>query len=325
MKALNLFTFSFKMKQFLKYSLFSVLFSIVLMLCVDYTLNSLYINTFDGQSGGKINNLIRNYERVKILAVGDSRSAHHIDPSVLGPNNYNLSHNGQSLIFHTGLLNQIINNEVLKIDTILLTLDIEELNYSNRKKEFDIKRLKYYYKKNKWIKGKINSLKTKEKYKFWLPIYKWNGAIGSIIANKLVKNKFSENGYVPTSPTERDSINVLWQIKDLKYKKFDKRNYSINEKCKSYLTHIKKLCAENRITLVCLFSPSYRQPKIEDYQKLKIVEFFNYNEIKLLDYSNEFYYDKKFRDVWVWADAFHLNHNGATILTNKIREDLNKF
>ena len=93
-----------------------------------------------------------------------------------------------SLIFHTGLLDQIINNETLIVDTILLNLDLEELNLSSMSYDMDIKRLKYYYYKNNWINDKITALDSKENINC-LPIYKWNGVLGSLIANIFLKNK----------------------------------------------------------------------------------------------------------------------------------------
>tara|TARA_X000000950_G_C13917418_1_gene661696 strand:+ start:6517 stop:7503 length:987 start_codon:yes stop_codon:yes gene_type:complete len=325
MKEVNLFIFSFKMKKYIKYSLYSIILLIVLMFCIDYTLNIIYINTFTGQTGGKINNLIRNYDRVKILAIGDSRCAHHIDPSILGPNNFNLSHNGQSLVFHTGLLDQIINNEDLIIDTILLNLDIEELNYLNRKNEFDIKRLKYYYNKNNWINEQISSLDSKEKYKFLMPIYKWNGVIGSIISNKYFKKEFSSDGYVPTPPSKRDSINVYWRLKGSKYNNFNIENYSVNAKCMLYLKHIQNLCLVKNIKLICFISPNFNHPKTIKSKKDKLYSFFVKNGITLLDYSNEFFFNSELKKVWNWTDPFHLNSNGAKVFTKLIRKDLNKL
>ncbi len=313
------------MRQFIKYSFYSVILLTILMFCIDYTLNNIYLNTFTGQTGGKINNLIQNYDRVKILAIGDSRCAHHIDPSILGPNNFNLSHNGQSLVFHTGLLDQIINNEDLIIDTILLNLDIEELNYSSRKKEFDIKRLKYYYNKNNWIKEKIGSLNSKEKYKFLIPIYKWNGAIGSIISNKFFKREFSKDGYVPTPPTKRDSINIFWQLKESNENHFTSRDYSVNNKCGQYLKHLQKICLSKNIKLICFISPNFNQPKIIKSKKNKLYSFFSKNSIPILDYSNEYHFNSELKSIRNWNDAFHLNSNGAKVFTKLIRKDLNNL
>ena len=325
MREVNLFISSFKMKKYIKYSFYSIILLTLLMFCIDYTLNNIYLNTFTGQSGGKINNLIQNYDRVKILAIGDSRCAHHIDPSILGHNNFNLSHNGQSLVFHTGLLDQIINNEDLIIDTILLNLDIKELNYSSRKKEFDIKRLKYYYNKNNWINKQINSLNSKEKYKFLMPIYKWNGAIGSIFSNKLFKREFPKDGYVPSPPTKRDSINLFWQFKESNENHFDSRDYSVNNKCGQYLKYIQKICLINNITLICFISPSFNQPKIIKSKKNKLYSFFSKNDIPILDYSNEYYFNSEFKLVRNWTDAYHLNSDGAKVFTKLIRKDLNKL
>ena len=125
---------------------------------ISAVMTSLYKGLITGQSGGKTNYLLNNYKQVSILAVGNSRCAHHVVTSELGNNNYNLSHNGMSLIFHAGLINQLVNNENLAIDTILLNLELTELFYPKTPSERDIQHLKYYYDKNEWIKSKIRKI-----------------------------------------------------------------------------------------------------------------------------------------------------------------------
>lgn len=313
------------MNQYFKYIFYIVLFLLALIYSLNISLIYIYNNTFEGQSGGKINNLIKNYSRVNILSVGDSRCAKHINPTILGANNYNLSHNGQSLIFHTGLLDQIIKNEKIKIDTILLNLDIDELTYSSKKKEFDINRLKYYYNKNTWINEKINSLSWKEKYKFWVPLYIWNGNVLSIISNYFFKTQVSKDGFTPTLESDMDSINVSWELKKIANKNLKERIYSVNIKTCNYLKHIQSICEKNKIQLICYISPTFNQLKISESNKEKVISFFFDNKIKLFDYSNEFYNNKEFRNIWNWSDAFHLNERGAIIFSNKIRQDLNNL
>jgi hypothetical protein len=312
------------MKEYFKYSFYTVLFLLGIFICVDFTLKLIYENTFEGQSGGKINNLLKNHKRVQILAVGDSRCAKHIKPSILGSNNYNLSHNGQSLIFHTGLLDQIIKNEQVEIDTILLNIDIDELSFSNKKKEFDINSLKYFYNKNTWIKEKINILSTKEKYKFWFPLYKWNGNVPSLVSNCFFKEHISIDGFTPTLASEMDSINVSWQMKKLNNHE-GKKNYSVSKKCELYLKHINQICQENSIEFICYISPTFNQPKLLNSQIKELHTFFSANNIPLLDYSNEYYSNTELKFIWNWTDVFHLNSEGSKILTLKIRKDLNNL
>lgn len=303
---------------------FSIIFT-VLNYSIAASLYKLYNINFEGQSGGKINNLVKNHKKVQILAVGDSRIAHHVIPDVLGSNNFNLSHNGMSLIFHTGLIDQIINNTDISVDTILLNLDIEEMVYSNEKNDFDIKQLKYFHGKNQWITNKINALNFKEKYKFLIPIYKWNGKPLTLIANKFFKKNNAKNGYTPTLPTKRDSINVMWEWRKMSNNNFKNKKVSINNKCLEYLNHINNLCSKNNITIIYTISPTFNQPKISEPQKEKIIDFFFNNKINLIDYSNEYHNNKDLRNIWNWSDAFHLNEKGAIILTDKIRKDLNNL
>ena len=313
------------MKKILSYLISLVTTLAILNYVIANGLSILYNSTFVGQSGGGINWFLEKNKNVQILAIGDSRCAHHIIPDTLGPNNFNLSHNGMSLVFHTGLIDQVIKYEEISVDTILLNLDIIELSFLNEKNEFDIKQLKYYYGKNTWITNKIKSLNFKERYKFLLPIYKWNGKVPTLIANSFQKNNESANGYIPTLPSKRDSINVMWQWQHTNPKQFINNNLSINNKCLEYLRHIKNLCIKKNITLICFISPTYNQFKIPNEYKSNIIDFFNKENIYLLDYSNEYYQNKKFQNIWVWSDVFHLNKKGANLLTKKIRNDLNNL
>ena len=250
------------MKKILSYLISLVIIFAILNYVIATGLANLYKSNFEGQSGGKINCLLENNKNVQILAIGDSRCAHHIIPDDLGPNNFNLSHNGMSLIFHTGLIDQVINYEEISVDTILLNLDILELSFLNEKNNFDIKQLKYFYGKNTWITNKVNLLDFKEKYKYFLPIYKWNGKIPTLIANIFLKNNRSLNGYVPTISSKRDSLNVLWQWKSTNNNLLKNKDLNINKQCSEYLIHIKNICLKSNITLICFFSPIKHEKRI---------------------------------------------------------------
>jgi hypothetical protein len=313
------------MKKIVIYIFSFIIIFTVLNYSIAASLSKLYNTNYEGQSGGKINDLVKNHKKVQILAIGDSRCAHHVVPDVLGPNNFNLSHNGMSLIFHTGLIDQIINNTDISVDTILLNLDIQELIYSHDKKDFDIKQLKYFYGKNQWITNKINALNFKEKYKFLISIYKWNGKTPTLIANKGFKKNHAKNGYSPTLPTKRDSMNVFWQWRKTNNNFLKNKFFSINNKCLEYLSHVNSLCLKNDITLICFISPTYDQFEILPRQINKIVDPLTKKNIIVLDYSNEFHNNKKLQEIWNWNDVFHLNEKGANILSKKIRYDLNKI
>lgn len=313
------------MKKPISYIYSFILILIISSFIISSGLSRLYNSNYEGQSGGKINDLIKNHQNINILAIGDSRCAHHIIPDVLGHSNYNLSHNGMSLIFHTGLIDQLINYEKISIDTILLNLGLNEVHYLNKKNFLDINQLKYFYNENEWITNKINSSNFKERYKYLLPIYKWNGKIISLIANKYFKKTYSKNGYVPTLSNNRDSINVLWRLNKTERNYYKNKDLIINKQCVEYLLHIKNICLKNNVALICFFSPTYNLHKIPVSNKKSIIDFFKQENIILLDYSNGFHDDERFQNIWVWSDVFHLNEKGARILSNKVRKDLNKL
>lgn len=311
------------MKKFLLF--FSLLFFSLLFF--DKTIacffDEIYKTTYKGQSGGKINYLLNNYDSVSVLSIGDSRCAHHVNPEKLGQNCYNLSHNGMSLIFQTGLIDQLANNEKLKIDTILLNLDINELLYLSKQQISDIKFLKFYYDKNEWITNQINNLSFFERYKYIFSIYRFNGKIASLMINKITQNYevIPHDGYVPKLSTNNDSLNVMWQYKKV-MKNSIENSSQINSLSKSLLLKIKSDCFKSNIKLICFISPTFKQ-KINS--RKECLSFFKENKIMLLNYTNEFYENKDLQDIFNWEDVYHLNQKGADILTKKIRLDLNNL
>lgn len=294
---------------------------------VSRSMSYIYKTTLLGQSGGKINYLLKYRKEVSILAMGNSRCAHHIIPSKLGDSSvYNLSHNGMSLIFQTGLIDQLINNEDIQIDTILLHLEMHEIFDQSNRRRSDIQFLKYYYNQNHWIRHKINSLSRFESIKYLPLSYKWNGKVMSVINNKI-KSRYTQiptDGYTAQTPTSRDSVNVVWS-----YNKRVKNtpmisDIRINENVKSYLEHIKILCDSKEVVLICFTSPKYRPSKENRIFAKSLNNYFGDMGITYFNYGNEFDYNVKLQSIWNWKDSEHLNEDGAIIFTEKIREDIEK-
>ncbi len=288
-------------------------------------MSHIYNNTYTGQSGGKINYLLNNYDRISLLAIGNSRCAHHIVPNQISSSAYNLSHNGMSLIFHTGLIDQLVNNEDIKIDTILLHIETHEAYKASSASRKDIQHLKYYFDKNKWVKDEISKLSRFEAIKYWFSSYMWNGKLMSVINNRIKSELLvaPEKGYVATLPTNRDSINVVWSLN--KSKSIQGREVgAVNNEFEKYINHVKKICDVNNVTLMCFTSPIYNHSV--SLNKDSFVELSNYFKDKDIPYFN-YYNDNNLglQSIWNWKDASHLNQKGAIIFTKKIRRDIKKL
>ncbi|ANQ48434.1 hypothetical protein MY04_1056 [Flammeovirga sp. MY04] len=290
----------------------------LLLLILDFLSNNLLSHFYKenkiGQSGGKINNLLTHYDSVNILVVGNSRAAHHIDPSILGKNNFNLSHNGMGLDFQVGIVNLILNSKI-KIDTILF--HIEEYEIVTNTPTTDITYLKYYYDQNEYIRYHINKI---DKYAFIKNIsksYKFNGKILSTIKNYINTKQNSYypiNGYI--EKTENDTLLIE---KQLKTKNKEPNRLIINNKSKEYLLSLIELCKLNNIKLIIFQSPTLYKTK----QSAVLKNFFlNNNTIYFDYYHNEI---KDINNIKNWIDPTHLNNKGAKIITNELRKDINEY
>ena len=300
---------------------------IIAILCFDQvasnSLDYLHSKTYTGMSGGKVNYLLDNYTHMPVLAVGNSRCAHHVIPKVIGNNRlYNLSSNGMDLIFHTGIIDQLINNEKLKIDTILLHLEANEMFNLSKTKSRDIQYLKHYYDENQWIRNKISELSDFESAKYLLSSYKWNGNIVSIIMNML-KTQYifpPKDGYVAKPSTNRDSINVSWSLKN---RNIYNKTVDVNPQFKLHISHIKELCENNGIKLICFMSPNYKpNKKLLKLQKEHKIQFFDNLNIVFYDYSEEYYINNRLKSIWSWTDCDHLNEKGALLFSELLKKDL---
>lgn len=301
-----------------------ILFLLIFVLIIDRTLSSMIFSvhqkTFTGQTGGKVNNLFKNYEQVNLLALGNSRCAQHVIPSKISDNAFNLSHNGLSLIFHTGMVDQVLSNSNLQIDTILLHIEPYEAFGANNADIRDIQFLSYYHGKNSWITEKINNISRFEYIKYALSSYRWNGKVLSII-NNWRKSRFESiplRGYKPTVYNPRDSLRL--EKTSLKVGKIRERKTVINKNFRSYLSHIKNITNSKGIKLYLFTSPTYFENDffsetaiLEDYLDSVNIDFLNYTSIK---------YQLIFESKTLWKDNFHLNNEGAEILTKLLKKDL---
>lgn len=287
-------------------------------------MTQLYKGVEIGQSGGKMNYLMNHYTEVSKLAVGNSRCAHHVVPKVLGEKTYNLSHNGMSLIFHTGLIDELLSTNKVRVDTLLLHLEIHELLSPSKEKTRDIQHLKHYYAKNNWIQSELNDLSTFEALKFIFSSYQWNGKIVSLLANRIkaFRSQPPTDGYVSSPPSARDSINVMWQKNLVASGPKSTQSKEINPLAASYIRHIQDLCQKSGTTLICFSSPVYEGSRFNEEQLLSLQAYFHKVDITFFDYSNAYYSNDSLNSIKNWKDLTHLNERGAIVFSQGLRQDL---
>jgi hypothetical protein len=304
---------------------------ILLFLLLDFysgkVLQHLFQKTRTGMSGGKINYLFENYENVDILAVGNSRCAHHIDPMLLAKEKvYNLSHNGMSLSFQTGLIDEMFRQKKIHVDTILLHLDIDDFFKSDKRLTEDLQHLRHYYHMNGFIQIELIASSRTEGFKQLFQSYAYNGKTSSIILNylKTMSTSAPENGYISKKATDRDSINVVWHKNKMNTEASStERRFSF--KAQNYIEHLDSLCKANGCYLI-LFTSPYYDPSFELLERASLVEsYLNAKNLAFFNYINLYNIDPQFKNIWIWNDAAHLNENGASLLTQIVRQNIDAF
>jgi len=291
---------------------------------ISVCMEKVYKETFTGQTGGKVNYLEKHYNHVNILAVGNSRCAHHIVPSQLGKNVYNLSHNGMSLSFQVGLIDELIRHSDTKIDTILLHIELHEIFAPEDEANNDIQHLKYYYDKNDWIKREIDQISLFENTKYWLSSYKWNGRVMSVLNNwrKSKKDQIPTDGYVEVPPSERDSINVMLDLEKHLSAQQGALNKTVNKRFESLLNHAISICKKHEVEIICFTSPIF-DPEIETINKANDASlFFKDREIAYYNYVMAYNQILPLKNIHLWRDVHHMNSEGAKLFTNILRGHL---
>lgn len=290
-------------------------------------MNKVFEKTYTGQSGGTVNYLQKEFRDIDFLAMGNSRCAHHIIPAKLNKNSFNLSHNGMSLVFQTGLVDVLTKNQTLQIDTILIHIEREEILQRIPALGKDIQHLKQYYTDNLWIKERINNLSRYEAVKYIFASYKWNGRAMNIIKNRIGSDQggIPDRGYVPVLAGDRDSINVNWSYQRRLEQKISFTGDRINPELKTYVSHLKSICKAKNVYLMFFTSPQYKPaPNFEQADRL-IQDYFESEGLVYLNYFNSMQFDTRFTTYHLWKDADHLNHDGAIVFTEIIRNDVNRL
>ncbi|MTI29524.1 hypothetical protein, partial [Xanthovirga aplysinae] len=193
------------LSKLIRFTLFLFLFvgigSILMVIGFDY----LYQKNQYGMSGGNINYYLQNVEKPEYLIMGSSRAHHTLIPDSISVSTFNLSHNGMSLGFHTALLDVLEKENHLPRSGLILQIEPEEFFRSNSQMGKDVQFLKYYYKKNDFIRNRIGEIGRFESLKYFLDLHSFNGNVLSLVKNYLMtlKNGIPDNnGFVPITPTD---------------------------------------------------------------------------------------------------------------------------
>jgi len=306
-------------KEHLKYLVKIILFVLVLSFVVDkavfLVLNKISDKVYSGQSIGKLNQYLKVKDSVDFIVYGSSRANHHIDPSVMSKNSFNIGMDGVKIAY-SSILIQLLPED--KTQLVLLHID-PNYAFDQKYDGEDVSGLVSKYNRDRDIKTGIDKL-DKNNYLqnfFWSLSY--NGKVLGILKNYLSSNdEYSKLlGYEPIVVSSGQSEifkEILERDENSDTDKLCETHYTMNEIYTKALSDIKSFCEANGKTLILFTSPKYEYPCLELNAKFK-TQIENQG-FEYYDFTNFFQHDNKLE---YWKDKTHLSYVGAQILSKEIK------
>ena len=301
----------------LKLTLMVVLIAYALDKIVYFGLEELNKNVFTGQSGGKVNQFLKEKDDLDLIVFGSSRANHHIDNEKLSNKSFNIGMDGAKIASAATLLMTLPKNK----EQIILFHLSPGYAYDSLYGGDDIQALSKLYNQNKVIKREFDNLnKTTFLKKFFWTI-SFNGSTLGLLKNYFYPKNDVKNykGF--------DPITVTQQQKDI-FKKLSAQskknepcpnNYHLNVVYKKYIDDINLFCKNNNKRLIIFTAPIYEDNCKEDDNALGL--YLNQKKITYWNLTDIF---KNNRSLENWRDNSHLSNKGADIFTDSIKARLTK-
>ncbi|SHJ38359.1 hypothetical protein SAMN04488513_104133 [Pseudozobellia thermophila] len=278
---------------------------------VYYGIRQMESSVYTGQSVGKFNQYLSIKDSLDFIVFGSSRANHHINPSLISENGYNMGMDGQKIAFSATLCKLLPKRE----QTILFHIDPENAVDDLYMAE-DLSSLKSMYYKNKIVQKEMNKYKKLNPLQqiYWCISY--NGILFGIIKNYLKPNYnyTTYNGYDPLQVNNSSNRNVLKLDKKEIQVGCKKKGYTLNPIYKAYLTDLKEFSKKNKKQLIFFTSPKL-------FDNCKEDNLFLRKEMKKMNLIYKDFSDvllSSTSDLSNWKDATHLSKKGAENFTNYV-------
>ncbi|RVT75897.1 hypothetical protein EOD40_10605 [Flavobacterium sufflavum] len=287
------------MKQFLGFTIKTIIIIVVLAIILDYCYTSVYLQSNNRNKIEYVyNSKSRNYD---VVILGSSRANNHFVTEMFeqkGLKTFNYGMSGGHL-FEADLMLKLMLERNYKIKTVILEAD---LNLSNDKRSETVaaKFLPYIHDSEIIKKHFLNEADFN--YLYYLPFYRYVNFDGLIGFREFYKtlsrqptNVLDKGGYHALGNKKGNMKNNIRALKPLKNK---------------YYEEIKSICVANKINFIAVMTPMCENTKGIDYfDKVKKA----YPEIH--NYENVVVEDKFF------SSCGHMNNAGARIFTARIIND----
>lgn len=289
----------------------NIIIFFALVIIVDICFGVITKNMIANSKGGVTKQMYdlcfkNNYE---LLIMGSSRAHHHYVPDIIEEScalsTYNAGYDGNGIILQYGIYKIITERYTPKviIYDIYNTFDVNEYQQDCNNTRY-IQSLKKFYDK-KVVKEIAHSVNNRYCVYMLSNLYRYNGAMISIISDYIFKRPTDKKGYAPLYGEYKGS-------KDLNNQEQHK------EKTDSlklhYLEEFMIATKEDEVELIVTISPSFGnidenedkyQPVIDLCKKYEI-PFVNNSYIEAINDDNSF-----------WKESVHLNDKGAIKFTKE--------
>lgn len=291
------------MKQFLGFTIKTIIIIILLAVLLDYSYTSVYLQSNNRNKIDYVfNSKARNYD---VVILGSSRANNHFVSELFekkGLKTFNYGMSGGHL-FEADLLLKLMLERKYKIKNVILEADLN-LSNEHQAEGISARYLPYFYVSETIRKHFENEVDFKELY--YIPFYryiKYETKIGfremffSMIQKKA--NSLEHGGYYALGHKKGNMKNDIRALNPLPHNK--------------YYEEIKQLCKDNSINFIAVMTPMCENVVGMNYfEKVKA----SYPEIQ--NYENVVVENKYF------SSCGHMNDEGARIFTAKIINDFFK-
>lgn len=279
-------------------------------------------------------NYISNHSEIKYAFFGDSHTFHSIHPKFI-PGAFNLGSGTENYIKTYYLLDRTINKDKIKVDTIVLQVDLETFSTWLTIEPFLFNELELYSQfvplsKVKEIRGGDSMIKLFVEAK--LPVIGKGKEFGILFSKQNLSEMYE--GWIKNY----NDFSNLTEAERLKISedgyKVHFQNQQISNLSREYFLKTLELAKKNNINVILIKYPMSKEYKdITSQRGIYNISKEEYYKIIFEDTSKvlgDNYYVLDYHDLFlnqpeVLGDTYHVNYKGAEILSKKIYGDLTEL
>ncbi len=242
-----------------------------------------------------------------VIMMGSSRMRHHYVPRVfedtLGMTCYNTGIDGNGIILSYGFLEMILE----RYSPRLIIYDVTGFDMHKSDNTKFLSGLKHYYNRE-GISEIFNDIQPNEKFKMYSKMYQYNSDLLGLIGDNIHPAQTFEKGYWPAykvmnyDPVFDDSDN----------------NKEVDSIKLDYVRKFISLVQQHGITLVFAASPTWFGSSLPEYHN-PVVTICDQMQVPFINHYGDsiFCSNKEY-----WADASHLNNDGAVAFSSLFAHEL---